>query len=261
MSSKSAVQMYTLRDHTTTAKDFAASLKKVSDIGYTAVQFSAIGCMNGESPEVDAAVARRTLDDNGLKCIATHRSLDSLMNKTSFEIDFHHALGCTYAAVGGFEGEQSIAGYRQFIQDTKPMIARLKEAGIQFGHHNHSKEFYKEEPHGMTLEDVLIDEGGPDLMLELDLYWIEHAGVNCVSVLNRSHGRVPVIHIKDGEVIAGSNDTRMAPVGEGLLDWDYIIPVCEAAGVEWYAVEQDVCYRDHFDCLKSSFEFLTSKGI
>ena len=32
-------------------------------------------------------------------------------------------------------------------------------------------------------------------------------------------------------------------------------------GVKWYAVEQDQCFRDPFDCLKSSFDFLRTKGI
>lgn len=36
----------------------------------------------------------------------------------------------------------------------------------------------------------------------------------------------------------------MAPVGEGNLDGDRLIPVCEAAGTKWYAVEQDVCHRE-----------------
>ena len=48
----------------------------------------------------------------------------------------------------------------------------------------------------------------------------------------------------------------MAPVGEGNLDWDGIIPACVAAGVEWYAVEQDDYLSDPFDCLRSSYEYL-----
>lgn len=66
-----------------------------------------------------------------------------------------------------------------------------------------------------------------------------------------------MIHVKDKEVVEGSNETRMAAVGEGNLDWKHLLPACEAAGAEWYAVEQDRCYRDPFDCLKSSFEYLS----
>ncbi len=259
--SKLAVQMFTVREQTKTAADLASTLEKIARIGYPAVQLSAVGAMNGENPEVDVATAKKMLDDNGLKCIATHRSLDALLNNTEQEIEFHKTLDCDYTAVGGAHGyEQTVEGYRQFIADAKAIIEKLNPAGIRFGHHNHAHEFARENRHGKTLEDVLIDEGPEDLMLELDLYWVEHAGVNCVRVLERSHGRVPVIHLKDKEVDP-KEGPRMAPIGEGNMDWDHIIPACEAAGVDWYCVEQDHCYRDPFDCLKSSFEFLSGKGL
>lgn len=263
MSSKLAVQLYTLRDHTKTAGDFAASLKKIREIGYPAVQISAVGAMSGDAPEVDAAAARKMLDDCGLRCIATHRAWRDLIQHPEKEIEFHHTLGCNYLAIGGLgtEFEASYEGFREFVRAAEPLVARLREAGIQFGHHNHSHEFHRPQRHGPTLEDILIDEAPHDLKLELDLYWIEHAGLNCTRILERTHGRVPVIHLKDKEVIFATNETRMAPIGEGNMDWDNILPACEAAGVEWYAIEQDKCYRDPFDCLKSSFEFLTAKGL
>lgn len=266
MGSKLAVQMFTVREHTKTASDLASTLKRVADMGYPAVQMSAVGAMNGDSPEVDAKTARQMLDDNGLKCIATHRPWDNFLNSMEAEIEFHKTLGCDYTAIGGIANyPQSYEGYRSFIEDSKPVIAQLKAEGIRFGHHNHAFEFRRPEKHGQTLEDILIEEGGADLMLELDLYWVEHAGLNCVRILERSHGRVPVIHLKDKEPMpegeGNRNETRMAPIGEGNMDWDGIIPACEAAGVDWYAVEQDRCYRDPFDCLKSSYDFLSSKGL
>jgi sugar phosphate isomerase/epimerase len=258
-----AVQMFTVREHTKTAHDLAKTLRRIREIGYTAVQMSAVGAMNGDRPEVDAATARRMLDDNGLTCIATHRPWDALKDRTGEEIEFHQTLGCDFTAIGGLgtAENETLDRYRGFLQEAAPVIAKLQAAGIRFGHHNHSHEFFRPVPGGPTLEDVLIDEGGPDLMLELDLYWIEHAGLNCVRILERCHGRVPVIHLKDKEVIQGKNETRMAPIGEGNLDWPGIIAACRAAGVRWYAVEQDQCFRDPFDCLKSSHDFLRSQGL
>ncbi len=254
--------MFTLREHTNTSEDLAGALCKVREIGYEAVQMSAIGAMNGEKPEVDAKLARTMLDDNGLRCIATHRLWDNLLNDIEAEIEFHQILGCDFVAIGGIpNAEPTYDAFRKFVQQAEPVIERLKAAGIRFGHHNHSHEFHRPERHGKTLEDVLIDEAPPELMLELDLYWVEHAGLNCIRILERCHGRVPVIHLKDKEALPGENETRMAPIGEGNMDWPAIIAACEAAGVDWYAVEQDRCYRDPFDCLKSSFEFLRGFGF
>lgn len=257
--SKVALQLYTLREFTKTGKDLAATLQRVARIGYPAVQFSAVACLG---KDVSPRDARKMLDDNGLKCIATHRAWPDLMKAADAEIEVHHELGCDYAAIGGIPGDygHTPEGYRRWLADAKPVIARLKAAGIRFGHHNHSREFmrFPEDPRG-NLENILIEEGGPDLFLELDLYWIEHAGMNCVRVLERCHGRVPVIHLKDKEVV--TEGPVMAPIGQGNMDWPHIVPACEAAGVRWYAVEQDTCRQDPFECARLSFEYLTSLGL
>ena len=251
--------MYTVRDFTTTEHEFGHTLHRIAQIGYRAVQLSAVGAMNGPSPPVDAARARQMLDDHGLKCIATHRGWESLAKDTEREIDFHFALGCDFTAIGSIPGEYGATGaegYRRFVRDAAPVIARLKAGGIRFGHHNHSHEFIRQRTNSpATLWDILIEEGGPDYLLETDLYWVWHAGVDPVPVMLGGTGRSPVIHLKDREVVEKDGPV-MAPIGEGNLPWNTILPACEAAGVEWYAIEQDVCRRDPFDCLRSSYEFL-----
>lgn len=258
--SKLAVQLYTLRDFTKTGRDLATTLERVAKMGYPAVQFSAVACLGSE---ISAREARKMLDDNGLSCIATHRAWPALMNETNREIELHRELGCDYAAIGGVPQDYGNTpdGFRRWLADAQPVIAKLKAAGIRFGHHNHSHEFirFADEPRG-SLENILIEEGGKDLFLELDLYWIEHAGFNCARILERCHGRVPVIHLKDKEVVEKDGPV-IAPIGEGNMDWEHIIPACEAAGVRWYAVEQDTCRRDAFDCARSSFEYLSGFGL
>ena len=138
--------MYTVRDFTARADGFARTLRAISDIGYEAVQLSAVGAMNGETPEVGALQARQMLDDCGLKCIATHRNWDDLAMRTDAEIEFHNTLGCSFAAIGGIParyGDRGAEGYREFILDAAPVIATLKTAGISFGYHNHSHEFQR----------------------------------------------------------------------------------------------------------------------
>ena len=64
MPSQLAVQLYTVRDFTKTASDFADSLKKIADIGYKAVQLSAVGAMNGDT-------ARKSRPPKPRKCWTT----------------------------------------------------------------------------------------------------------------------------------------------------------------------------------------------
>jgi sugar phosphate isomerase/epimerase len=254
--------MFTVRDFVKTADGLAQSLERISAMGYPAVQLSAVAAMDGAHPQVSVTRARKLLDDNGLKCIATHRSWDRLVSRTEEEVDFHLALGCDFAAIGGVPQEyraEGAEGIRRWTHEALPVIARLKEHGVRFGYHNHAFEFERFGPARRSLYDIFIEEGGSDLMLEIDVYWIDHAGVNPVRIIERTHGRLPVIHIKDKEMVG--NDPVMAPIGEGNMDWPELLSALEAAGVEWYAVEQDTCRRDPFDCLKSSFDFLTAAGL
>jgi len=262
MIQKLAAQLYTLREYTKTAEMFQEVLQVCHEIGYAGVQLSAIGCMNGDNPEINASQAKEMLENSGLVCCATHRPWKRLVENTDEEIEFHHILGCNYTAVGSIGGDYGIEpdSYRRFLDDAQPVIEKLKAAGIQFGFHNHQFEFIRNPETGKPCYDILITEGAPDLMLEIDTYWAVIAGVDPASLLARCTGRVPVIHVKDLEVVAKVGAV-MAPVGEGNLDWPHIVEEGEKAGVEWYTVEQDECRRDPFDCLRSSWDYLSELRV
>jgi sugar phosphate isomerase/epimerase len=259
MINKLAAQFYTLREYTTTAEGFRNSLQVCHEIGYAGVQLSAVGCMNGDKPEVSAAQAKEMLEASGLVCCATHRPWKRLVENTDEEIDFHKTLGCDFAAIGGISGDYGVHpdSYRRFLRDAEPVIEKLKAAGIRFGFHNHEHEFIRNPETGKPCYDILIDEGGPDLMLEVDTFWAVIAGVDPANIFARCPGRVPVIHVKDLEVVEKIGPV-MCPVGEGNLDWERIVKTCDDSGTEWYVVEQDDCRRDPFSCLRSSWEYLSS---
>jgi len=249
-----AVQLYTVRDFFQTPDDMKRSLEKISAIGYRAVQLSAVGAMNGETPPVSAESARQMLDDNGLGCIATHRSWDSLKNATEQEIAFHQTLGCDFVAIGSLPGEfraRGADGYRECARQAVELAEQLAPAGLRLGYHNHAFEWEKE--NGIAFFEVLQSSG---VMMELDVYWIAHAGANPQRVVESCAGQIPVVHVKDKAMIG--DEAVMAPVGEGNLDWDNLLPALARSGAEFLAVEQDICRRDPFDCLRSSWDFLSA---
>lgn len=247
--------MYTLRDFIKTPDGFRDSLRKVADIGYTGVQLSAVGAIDAGLP---AATTRKWLDEFGLKCVATHRPWKRLKNETDAEIAFHQALGCDYAGLGSTHADFGYepTDYRRFLDEAMPVIEAFKAAGIRFGVHNHAAEFMKFD--GLHPFDILA-ENGFDLQLLVDTYWVHEAGVDVVPLIERLAGRVAVVHLKDREVTR--EGTRMAAVGEGNLDWPAIVKACLQAGTEWFAVEQDVCPRDPFDCLASSYRYLLGLNV
>jgi sugar phosphate isomerase/epimerase len=208
--------------------------------------------MDGESPEVSAADARELLDCYGLKCAATHRPWARLRDETEAEIAFHQTLGCDYVAIGGIWDNDLPGAFRRFVVESSPVVAKLNEAGIRFGYHNHAHEFLRRPEGGSCLQTIIDD--APWVELEVDTYWVNEAGADPANLLASLPGRVSVIHVKDKEVV--TKGPVMAPVGEGNLDWDRILAAGAASGTRWYIVEQDECQRDPFDCLASSFEYL-----
>lgn len=258
MSARLAAQLYTLREFTKTAQEFEDALRMVHAIGYEGVQLSAVGCMNGETPEVDAKTAKRMLDEQGLVCCATHRPWKQLVETTDAEIEFHQTLECDYVAIGGiWDYGKTPDSYHRFLSDARPVIQKLTQAGLKFGFHNHHHEFIRNPETGKTCYDILIDEC-PELQMEIDVYWVAHAGADPAQLMARLPGRIDVIHAKDKEVVDPDGPV-MAPVGEGNLNWDAILAAGEAGGTRWWVVEQDVCRRDPFECLASSFEFLAPR--
>ncbi len=253
-----AVQMYTLRDLTKDAAGFEESLQMIHGIGYPAVQLSAVGCMDGDNPQVTAQMARDLLDENGLACCATHRTWERLRDHTEAEIEFHKTLGCSYTAIGGlWSGYEGAEGMARFAEESKQVAHTLNEAGIHFGYHNHAHEFNSTEP-GPTAYDVLVKQA-PHLSLEIDVYWAAFAGVDPAELLKKCAGRIQAIHLKDRDYDS-LGKPRFAPVGEGDLDWDAILTACKDGGTDWGIVEQDTCFRDPYECLQSSFDYLSGKG-
>ena len=250
-----AAQLYTIRDFTQTAKGFAASMAKVREMGYTAIQVSAIGPIRDQ--EVKAIV-----DDHGLTICNTHvRPSEALWDDLDSVIKQHHLWNCKHVAIGSMPAayrQDGEAGVRRFAAEANEIGKKLHQAGLTFSYHNHSFEFVR---YGdRTALDIIYDETSPDyLQAELDTYWVQHGGGDSVAWIEKLKDRMPVIHIKDMVIVDG--EQVMAEVGEGNMNWPGILAACQAANIEWYAVEQDICRRDPFESLALSYKNLNKMGL
>lgn len=249
-----AAQLYTVREYTRTAEDFAASMKKIRQIGYQAVQVSAIGPIPHQ--EVKAIV-----EDLGLTICNTHIPYDRLWNDLDSVIEQHHLWNCRHVAIGSLPAayrEEGGDGYRRFAQEASQVGEKLHAAGLTFSYHNHSFEF--ERFGKRTALDIIYEESDPRyLQAEIDTYWVQHGGGDPAAWIRRMKNRMPVVHLKDMVIV--DRQQVMAEVGEGNLNWPAILDACREAGVEWYAVEQDICRRDPFESLRISYENLRAMGL
>jgi len=247
-------QLYTVREFTQDIAGVAASLKKVADIGYTAVQISGFG-------PVDTKEVAQIAQDNGLAIVATHLSWDRFLNDLDAVIEEHKIWKCPHPAVGGLPREYYTPdGLNQFLDELAPVAAKLADAGMDFSYHNHNHEFAK---YGDKLWiEMLYEQASPDMLkAELDVYWVQAGGGDPTYWVQKCAGREPLLHLKD-MCVTPQREQRFAEIGEGNLNWPSIFAAAQEAGVEWYLVEQDNCYgRDPFESLAISYRNLKAMGL
>lgn len=252
---KIAAQLYTVRDFLKTAEDISISLRKVKEIGYTAIQVSGIG-------NIDNKELKEIVDREQLTICATHIPYADLTNNLDAVIEKHQIWDCKYVGLGGMPlaNRSSKEGYVAFAKEASEIGRKLKHAGLQFFYHNHSFEFAKFD--GKTGMEILMEETDPEAFgFLLDLYWVQAGGADPIEWIHKLKGRMKLVHLKDFAVMSDM-EQRFAEIGEGNMNYSQILKACQSVGVEWAPVEQDECYgRDPFECLATSFNNLKKLGV
>ena len=238
-----SLQLYTVREHT--ARDMPATLRRLAEIGYTAVELAGYGGLSARD-------LRASLDDLGLRASGAHVPLDSWETDPEAVISDMHALDCAHAVVPitppERRNEESVARLAESFNRWGELC---RAEGLTFSYHNHAFEFA---PLGeTTMWDVLIRETDPQLVhLELDLYWVRYGAVDPETVLRDLGDRVSLVHLKD---MAADEQRSDLPVGEGTMPWPELLRAADDAGVEWYIAEQDNP-RDAFEDVQSSLRYM-----
>ncbi len=246
-----AAQFYTIRDFCKAAPDFAASCRKVREIGYTAIQISGVGPI----PEEEIV---RICNGEGLTICATHEPSATVLENPEKVVERLQKLGCKYTAypypaninMGNLDEVEKLAA------KLDASGAVLADAGLVLTYHNHAMEFVR---HGdKTALDIVYDKCKPrNLQAELDTYWVQVGGGDPAAWCRKLNGRLPLLHMKDC-VATPANASTYAEIGRGNLNLPEIISAAEGAGCLWFIVEQDTCPGDPFDSLKISFDHIAA---
>ena len=253
--SQVAIQLYTLRDFCKTAADFAVSMKKVREIGYTSVQISGVG----PSPEAELVAMCKA---EGLTICATHESGAAILDDTDKVIARLRALGTKltaypYPAGIDFDNPEHI---NTLIKKLDIAGAKFRAAGMKLGYHNHANEFYRPAGGKAFLERIYDETSPENIVAELDTFWVQRGGGDVVEWVKRVKGRQPFIHLKDFKV-APNGDISFCEIGAGTLPFKRIIAEAEAGGCEWFIVEQDSCPGDPFVSIKQSFDYIKANLV
>ena len=184
-------QLYTLREYCKTLDDFALTLRRVADMGYSIVQVSG-------SCAFEADWLKKELDRNGLQCVLTHTPAPRILGETQKVCEEHDVFDCRYIGLGkhNFEPEKGDAGYRYFLSEYVPAAKIMHDNGKYFMYHNHDGEFAK--LNGRLIIEQLMEDVASDLMgFTLDTYWVQVGGGDPAQWLEKLSGRIPCIHLKD----------------------------------------------------------------
>ncbi len=244
-----ALQLYTLREFCKTSADYAATLKRVREIGYPAIQISGVG-------PLPVSELRAVAENEGLTICATHEPGGTILDEPRKVVDRLAALGCKYTAYpfpGGVDFNDR-AAVEALTGRLDAAGAVLREAGQVLAYHNHALEFVHMD--GKPVLETIYNRTNPaNLQGEIDTYWVQAGGGNPVEWCARLKNRLPLLHLKDYG-IGADGKPYFAEIGSGNLDFKAIIAAAEASGCEWFIVEQDTCPGDPFDSVRKSFDFI-----
>lgn len=240
MENKFAAQLYTLREEL--KEGIRPLFKKLKDMGWAGVQISALPA--GYDPNEVA----QALQENNLSAAGMHISLDRLQTDLVGVLKEADLYG-TKDIICPFVPQelQNEAGFKK-LKETLNFVAKEAQE-YRISYHNHAFEFNIDIEGQEALRYTLDPADENQILAEIDVYWVKKGGQDPVEYIRPYANRMPIIHLKDM-----TNDERQtfAEVGEGVIDFVPILKWGEANGVEWYAVEQDVCERPALECLQTS---------
>lgn len=139
--------------------------------------------------------------------------------------------------------QADVAAFREGIRE-------LKEQGVELLFHCHHDEFADD--NGNRVFDYLMQEI-PELRVELDVGWVQYAGVDPVALMKQYPGRMAIIHFKD--FADSGRDKDFCAIGEGKLPLREIIQAAKNLSLYDvpFIIDQDASDGDMVEDLRTGY--------
>ncbi len=210
-----------------------AQLEALAAIGFDAVE-PYRGAFND-----DAAGFRRKLDAVGLACPTAHLPVELLDADRKAFIGIAETLGLEAAILPYLTEDKrpkDAAGWKAFAAKLTEHAAALAEAGLKLAWHTHAFE-YEKLADGTRPIDALI--AAPGVYYEPDIGWIERAGADIRTELEKFPGKIVAFHVKDTAPEGVTKDDGWTDVGSGIIDWKAVWPSIARSGCDLLVLEND----------------------
>jgi sugar phosphate isomerase/epimerase len=240
-----SLQLYTVRD--AISADLPGTIRKVAEIGFTQVEpYNFVAT----AKELGAA-----LRDNGLTAPSGHAPLLSQDQDEIFAAASELGITTVIEPYIPAEHWQNAEDIQATATKLNAAARKGAEYGVRVGYHNHAWEV-EASIEGRTALEYFATLLDPELVLEVDTYWVAVGGQDPVDILAKLGDRVKLIHIKDGPL---TTDTKaQQPAGQGKVP--VIDVIAAATSLEVGVVEFDDYAGDIFEGINESLSFLMASG-
>jgi sugar phosphate isomerase/epimerase len=250
------LQLYSLRDMV--RKDgIQATLEAVAKIGYKNLESA--GYADGKIYGLAPTEFKKMVDDLGMKFTSAHlgqgytKENDAeIMTWWDQAIEAHHQAGAKYMvqpfmAVNDKSKLEELQVYCDYFSKVG---AKVADAGLTFGYHNHSHEFHNI-GEVKIYDYMLANVDKSKVFFELDVYWCQVGGSDPIEYLKKYPKQINLTHIKDEKEIGAS----------GEMDFEGIFKQMTANKMkDWYVEIERYTNNDPLASAVESYNYLNEAG-
>ncbi|QHV96238.1 sugar phosphate isomerase/epimerase family protein [Spirosoma endbachense] len=246
------VQLYSVRD--VLPKDPKGVMTELAKMGYK--QFESFGGAKGFLWGMEPKEIKSFLGDLGVKMISTHFDYRGQADKPDLlkkSIEMAHDAGLSYLLCPYIGPQKSFDDWKKIADQFNTVGEQVNKAGLKFGYHNHDYSF-KPLDGKLPQEYLLANTDPKNVMFELDLCWIDVAGVDTTDHLKKYGKRYELCHIKDYKKEGGKpvqND-----LGKGSVDFKTTLRVAMDSGISYFIVEQEEYPESPMVSMKNDAEYM-----
>ena len=251
------VQLYSARD--VMPKDPKGVMTQLAQMGYK--QFESFSGPQGFLWGLQPKEMKSFLDGLGVKMISTHfnyRAQADKPDEIKKSIEMAQGAGLSYLLCPHIGPQKTWDEWKKIADQFNVVGEEVRKAGLKFGYHNHDYSFRPLD--GKLPQEFLLANTDPkNVMFELDLCWIDVAGVNTADHLKKYGKRYELCHVKDYTVKDGKpvqND-----IGKGSVDFKKTLRTALDSGIKYFLVEQEEYPESSLASLKNDAEYMKTLSV
>jgi sugar phosphate isomerase/epimerase len=267
-----AVQLWTFRDDL--AKDVPGTLKKIKNLGINYVEGFDAPFIVGDPDKF-----KSQLDAAGLKMFALHwNDLNDWRKDPAVIMETAKKLGAHYTGIAWLKVSKADTVTLAVVNEAADILMKAcpqaKAAGLQLYYHIHGYELQPMADQKTFFDSFISRIDFNCVRLEADIFWVTYAGEDPVKFMDRYHGGVELLHIKDMTdtvstgVFNGANfnppdmpANDWVPVGKGKIDYKAVFQKGKQIGVKWYILEMDKFNGDVYAAVDSSLAYIRNQKL